>query len=89
MARGDRTVIGCVWHAWRSLDHLDPAPSYEWCEEQWNAGLRRTAPGDRALPAWLTQELGCRWRAQQATDRRDRGDLQYHQLSIPHLWGPA
>lgn len=89
------TVIGCVWGAWRTLqDDLGPgAPTYEWCETQWRNGLSKTAPGDSALPAWLTREMWSRWRAEQAADRAQRiatGEIagNTHQLSLS-IWGPA
>ena len=61
------SVVGCVYGAHQALvERMDrigePAPTYEWCEQQWNDGLRNTAPGDRAIPAWLLQELFFRWR---------------------------
>ena len=61
------TVIGCVWGAHRTLAERfasfgEAVPTYEWCEQQWAADLRQKAPGDSAVPAWLTQELFFRWR---------------------------
>lgn len=59
-----QTVIGCVWGAHRNLveTHGDDAPSYAWCEQQWNETLRKRAPADNALPAWLETELFFAWR---------------------------
>jgi hypothetical protein len=87
------SVIGCVWGAWRTLTERDgdQAPTYQWCEQQWRNGLAKTAPGDSAIPAWLTQELWSRWRAQNAADRAQRiesGEIagNPHQLTLS-IWG--
>lgn len=75
------TVIGCVHGAWRGVvDMLNDAarlqqrdieaPTYEWCEQQWKAGLSKRAPAPAALPDWLRQELWAAWRAEQARPRQ-------------------
>lgn len=67
------SVIGCVWGAWRELSERferfgEAVPTYEWCEAEWRADLAKKAPGDRAIPVWLTQELFFRWRQHVRTE---------------------
>jgi hypothetical protein len=81
IARGREgvTVIGCVYCAWRTLtERHDGFPSYDWCEQQWTATLRKRAPGSAAVPAWLEQELWCLWRREEAVGRPER----YHQPAM-------
>ena len=58
-----KPVIGCVWGVHQQLiEYLeDDAPSYDWCEAQYEA-IRNNAPppGDK-LPPWLLNELTTRW----------------------------
>ena len=62
-ARRNRTVIGCVAGVHSTLvDEMEgDAPSYEWCEEQYQR-IRSDAPKPgKALPVWLEEQLRTLW----------------------------
>jgi hypothetical protein len=64
--RNPGLVIGCVWGAWRDLkDQCDglgeQAPSYDWCENVYDAHRRDAPPPGDDLPVWLTALLREEW----------------------------
>lgn len=77
-------VIGCVWGAHRKLveTHGDDAPPYAWCEERWHE-IRKRAPADNALPAWLEMELFFAWRGR--PDREVRPGVTLGDLAAINL----